>query len=439
MSSREIELSGTPFERGRQYGEIKAKQIKTYYHAKTYEFAHLLPEWKKMANAQLKPMQQYCPIAYQEMRGTSAGSQIPLIHLMQLTVFPELEAFDHFHPFRCDSCGEVIQTPKWRRCGECDIDVCLTCEGSCKKGCGGELTETSAQSVPPSSEETTNKKCTSFVKPEPNKYLVGQTDEENPPYNLHGSLHSIQKMIDENNSTSLLYTAPGTPCMAGMNGYGLCVLANTLFVPDNNFWNNGAPTLAVTREILTKKTLPDAVEYVKSVVLAIPLNFVISMPGYGCSNLEASCVEDKEIRTDEKIGEVYVHCNHCESESFINREILPNPPISTKQRQEKLEHQIQLALTNNISMELDWLKNALLKPPIMNPFVIATILMEPVKGVMHVRFGVPTVSKKKKKKRKRKGDEKEGEEQGIEDGIRDWRLMEINKNYQPDYETYTTK
>ena len=100
---------------------------------------------------------------------------------------------------------------------------------------------------------------------------------------------------------SLLYAAPGTPCMVGMNAHGLCVLTNTLFVPDNRFWD-GVPTLAATRELLTKTTLPAAEAYIRSVDLAIPLNFVLAQPGYGVCNLEASHVEVQAIRTAERAG-----------------------------------------------------------------------------------------------------------------------------------------
>jgi len=74
-------------------------------------------------------MQKHCPVAWDEMRGTAEGSGVPLAHLMQLTIFPELEAFDHFHPFRCDAtgCANVIQDSSWRQCEKCEQDFCLAC------------------------------------------------------------------------------------------------------------------------------------------------------------------------------------------------------------------------------------------------------------------------------------------------------------------------
>jgi len=259
--------------------------------------------------------------------------------------------------------------------------------------------------------------------------------KENPPYNQHGLLHVIQQLTDEDGMESLLYTAPGTPCMAGMNGHGLCVLANTLFVPDNKFWD-GVPTLAATRELLTKKTLPEAVEFIKSIPLAIPLNFVLCQPGYGVCNLEASHVEVVQITTQEEVGSVYVHCNHCESKSFIERERLPVPPISTMQRQIVMMEAIKQAQTKHLVMDRSWLESTFLKPPVNNSFVIATILMEPCEGVMHVRFGIPTAVRGKKRKRRNVTKEPGPELPSLEQGIADWRQMETAKAFLPAYQAF---
>ena len=78
-----------------------------------------------MASAQMVQMQRYTPIAYEEMRGSaSVDPDLTLGVLMELTISPELEAFDHFHACRCDRCGEVIQTEQWMQGTECDEDVC---------------------------------------------------------------------------------------------------------------------------------------------------------------------------------------------------------------------------------------------------------------------------------------------------------------------------
>ena len=57
-------------------------------------------KWKNMATTQAKAMERHCPIAYEEMRCTASVSpDLTEEQLMQLTIFPELEAFDHC-PFR---------------------------------------------------------------------------------------------------------------------------------------------------------------------------------------------------------------------------------------------------------------------------------------------------------------------------------------------------
>ena len=401
-------MSGTPFERGAMYGNTQANEIKQYYLSKTHEFSHLTKEWKAMASAQMVQMQRYTPIAYEEMTGTaSADPDLTLDMLMELTIFPELEAFDHFHACRCDRCGDVIQTEQWMQCTECDEDVCTSCHSAA--AAEGGFTSATCKSTQhtltqvlrresQSPDKSAGKKCSSFVRVEPGYHLSGQTDEENPAYNQHGLLHSVQHVTDEAGMQSLLYTAPGTPCMTGMNSKGLTVLANTLFVPDNRFWD-GVPTLAATREVLTKGTLEDAVAFIGQIPLAIPLNFVLSQPGHGCCNLEASHVELAETRTTEGLGAVYIHCNHCLTQGFMEREELPIPAISTQQRQQVLQGCIDKARKGSVCMDLEWLKQAFLKPPVNNSFVIATIIMEPTLGALHIRFGTPTVPRGKKRKK----------------------------------------
>jgi hypothetical protein len=438
---RVVVMAGSPYERGRMYGQAQSAQIKRYFQSKCHEFSHLDKEWKRMAAAAHTAMEKHCPIAYAEMQGTaSVDPELTLEHLMQLTLFPELEAFDHFHPYRCDICAEVIESASWMRCLPCELDFCSGCaarghahpltEGGTERARRGKGRENGTGAEQP------GKKCSSFARAEPNSYLVGQTDEENPPYNQHGLLHVIQRVTDEQGMESLLYAAPGTPCMVGLNSHGLCVLANTLFVPDNRFWD-GVPTLAATRELLTKDSLPAAEAYIRGVPLAIPLNFVLAQPGHGVCNLEASHVEVQAIRTPERAGAVYAHCNHCQSASFVSREELPVPPISTQQRQAVLEACIRKAQQAGAPMDLPWLESTLLKPPVNNSFVIATILMEPAAGRLHVRFGVPSVARGGKKRKRRKGPpEPEGAGPCLRDGITDWRQMETAKSLLPAYRTY---
>ena len=136
-----------------------------------------------MASAQEVAMRKYTPIAYEEMKGiASVDPELPLQHLMRLTIFPELEAFDHFHPYRCDLCDQVIESEQWTQCVPCDQDFCLTCSGvMCPSGLhprsessetGEDLPRKLNQIFPP------GKKCSSFARAEPGSYLCGQTDEE---------------------------------------------------------------------------------------------------------------------------------------------------------------------------------------------------------------------------------------------------------------------
>ena len=151
-----------------------------------------------MAAGQTAAMQQHCPIAFAEMQGiASVDAELTLEHLMKLTIFPELEAFDHCHPFRCDGCAEVIESATWMQCVQCELDFCTAC-ASGDGLCPHTLTESdTARARRGKGRPEPGKRCSSFVRAEPGSYLVGQTDEENPPYNQHGRLHVIQRATDE--------------------------------------------------------------------------------------------------------------------------------------------------------------------------------------------------------------------------------------------------
>ena len=151
--------------------------------------------------------------------------------------------------------------------------------------------------------------------------------------------------------------------------------------------------------------------------------------------MEASSVECQAINTAEAPGAVYAHCNHCQSASFVQREELPVPAISTQQRQQVLLDCIGKAQKSGGPMDLEWLKATFLKPPVNNSFVIATVLMEPCRGIMHVRFGAPTTARGKKRKRGTKGKESDPAATlpRLEEGIVDWRQMETAKSLLPAY------
>ena len=212
-----------------------------------------------------------------------------------------------------------------------------------------------------------------------------------------------------------------------MNSHGLCVLANTLLVPDNRFWD-GVPTLAATRELLTKGTQAEAVAYIRSIPLAIPLNFVLAQPRYGVVNLEASHVEVVAYEPTRRSAP------SIESATTASRRASSaerNCPCrqSPRSRGRRFSRRTYAKRGQNAApMDLQWLKDTMLKASINYSFVIGTILMEPMEGRMHVRFGMPTVARGKK----REG----GEAGSLERGISDWHMMETAKSLLPPYDTY---
>ncbi|GHG88658.1 C45 family autoproteolytic acyltransferase/hydolase [Streptomyces lanatus] len=105
-----IEISGTPLERGRQYGEAVAPQlaIALGYYTEAFGVSSGLT-WKQViarAARWLKPVREYAPHLLEEMRGIADGSGLDLLDVLALNARGEVIYDDSFARMREEEPAE---------------------------------------------------------------------------------------------------------------------------------------------------------------------------------------------------------------------------------------------------------------------------------------------------------------------------------------------
>jgi len=113
--------------------------------------------------------------------------------------------------------------------------------------------------------------------------ITGQSNDEDVPGWLNGSLDVVVHSVDTNHSDmglqSLYYTHPGIGAYMGMNSAGLTVLWQLIDDGSRSISYHGLPTTAVLRELLTFDDVDKAAKWLCQVPMAIPNNFMLSTYG----------------------------------------------------------------------------------------------------------------------------------------------------------------
>jgi len=118
--------------------------------------------------------------------------------------------------------------------------------------------------------------CSGFAGITKESMLLGQTNDFNLAEWLFGDSELVLHHVDSDNGLqSLFYTDPGYPINMGMNSEGLVFLWQTIDDGSRSNEYLGVPTQAAAREAMKHKTLEDAVEFLCSIPLVIPNNFLL--------------------------------------------------------------------------------------------------------------------------------------------------------------------
>jgi len=118
--------------------------------------------------------------------------------------------------------------------------------------------------------------CSAFAGITQESMLLGQTNDFNLEEWLFGDMELVLHHIDSYNGLqSLFYTDPGFPIFMGMNSEGLVLLWQTIDDGSRSNEYLGVPSAVAARESMKHKTLEDAVEFLCSIPLVVPNNFLL--------------------------------------------------------------------------------------------------------------------------------------------------------------------
>ena len=246
---REIEVSGSPSEMGRQLGEAAREELREF-EAILIERANLeFPVRRETALALashcVRYVEAYAPAMLEELRGMSESSGLSLDQLMLLQVRNQLQ------PETVEGCTAFAVTPK-----------------ACRSGSA----------------------------------TLGQNWDNDPaldPFTV------ILTRRPSNQPAHINITHVGRAGYIGFNEAGIGVCLNTLPAPCRE---EGVPHYFTVRSIFHSQSLDEAVDAVDRAERAIPANILLSTP-QGPADLEVT-LEKVHVLADVRDG-VLTHANHC--------------------------------------------------------------------------------------------------------------------------------
>lgn len=232
MIHRYIEVRGTDFERGILIGQTLKMQIETNLASQKLFYKDnkkTISQWLEKAAAYLEFTEKYAPNILQEMRGVAEGSQLDFQEILYLYTIYERSFFDEAISDKCTSFAVK---------GSATVDGTVIC---------------------------------------------GQTNDERLD-EYRSEVDCVVHHVDSNSSLeTLIYSHPGIPAYMGMNNYGLGIMWTYI---DNGQRQPGVPTAGIIRELLNKKNLKEAKDYLYEIPHAIPNQFTLSHSKEGILSVE---------------------------------------------------------------------------------------------------------------------------------------------------------
>lgn len=252
MIHRYIQVEGNSFERGVQIGQTLKMQIETNLASQKrfYNDApEILAKWQKKAAIYQDYTGKYAPEVLAEMRGVAEGSQLDFGEILYLYTIYERSFFDELITDKCTSFAVK---------GHATIDGSVIC---------------------------------------------GQTNDERLDEYRPEVDCVVHHVDNQSGFESLIYSHPGIPAYMGMNNYGLAIMWTYI---DNGQRQDGLPTAGFIREMLNKKSLQEAYDFLQTVPHAVPNQFTLSHSKEGITSLE--CFPNKIYESEP--ADVLIHANH---------------------------------------------------------------------------------------------------------------------------------
>ncbi len=235
-----IVAEGDAVARGREVGERCAAGIRRIFKLQDWmnilDKSGSLRDWLPRAQAIVPLIEQRAPTTLAEMRGTAEGADLPFEDILLLT------------------CAYDKNLIYWRE---------------------RELAKHAKQQGG----------CTSFAAFTPDGLICAENNDERYWNWAEAEEDVVLHFINTDGLETLIYTHPGIPAYMGMNSSGLVLM--WMYI-DNGDRADGLPTCVITREALTKRTLAEAVDYMRSIPHSLPNAFLLAHEPDGICSIEAA-------------------------------------------------------------------------------------------------------------------------------------------------------
>jgi hypothetical protein len=160
--------------------------------------------------------------------------------------------------------------------------------------------------------------------------LCGQNNDEGPEW-VEFELDHVARHVEPDGFETLIYTHAGMPAYMGLNAAGLCVLWLTILDRDTG---PGVPTTVLLREVLRRRTLGAALQFLRETPRYCPNAFLLAHATDGLASLECSHRHFSERRSPVAL----CHANHVIHADYGGQCLLRGDPVhTTHARQARME------------------------------------------------------------------------------------------------------
>ena len=357
--TRLIRASGTARQRGESIGAAAGERIRALLAAQDREHRDrdglTLHGWLPAARRFEPLICEHAPVTAAEIAGMAAGAGLPADDLLLLACAYEKYMGTARAPKPAPAAGTDGHSSSEVPCAHCTA-----------LGAAGDATVAG-------------------------DLICGQNNDELMADWLGGAADVIVHHAAADGLQTLLYTHAGVPAYMGMNSAGLCV---TWMYIDDGERGAGLPTCVLIRELLTMRSLAQAIDYLERTPHAVPNAFLLGHP-------EGLCTAEVFPRSRMRVREgttLLWHANHIlDPELAAADRQASNPEATTFSRCERMgellcEHRgridvgaAQRFLSDHGS------RHAICqhpKPDAAAPGkTLASMVFEPAAGTMHLAFG----------------------------------------------------
>jgi len=349
---RLIEISGPPFERGRQYGQAAAAEIRkgiAHYAAQVHRHKLSDADLARIVRRYLPTIEEFEPAYVAEMRGIAEGAAVEFDHVVMLNARTEVLKL-------ATGAGRFGPQPTVN-----DPDGCTTIVVEPERAADGHLIHA-----------------------------------HNWDWKVESAAASVILRITGGDGPEILtFTEAGALGRFGFNSVGIGISANYL-ESDRDYTQMGVPLALIRRKVLEQSQFAMAIRHVCTTAKSASNNIAISHSGGGMV-FDFECAPDEAFEVEPQ-GGLLVHANHwCSPAARVKlREkgiaAMPDSLYRERRVRKLLSHasgklgvaEVKAALLDD--WETPWAVCRPPRPSTTNDLsaTVCTLIMRPSLGVMEV-------------------------------------------------------